>query len=195
MSKKGGYLIIDLKNKDLTSLDYDTFSQDELKEMYDILEHNNHKHVIISGIVIDKIEKNDFITEVYYSKLDNEYRFKVYGLIIILYRDDKTKEVYISLGDLLAIVSGSTDSEGKIKINYSNFPYTNNLHLLVELGDIIIQIGFSVIEGQHVRYDNKLLYNDTLHTIVLSPIEMEYYTITITGSDNANAAYEIIYLG
>lgn len=126
MSKKGGYLIIDLKNKDLISLTNKTFSQDELKEMYDSLEHNYHKHVIISGIVINKIEQNDFITEVYYSKLDNEYRFKVYGLIIILTRDDTTKKVYISLGDLLTIVSGSTDSEGLIKINYSdkaNAPY------------------------------------------------------------------------
>ena len=77
MSKKGGYLIIDLKNKDLISLTDKTFSQDELKEMYDSLEHNYHKHVIISGIVINKIEKNDFITDVYYSEADNEYRFKV----------------------------------------------------------------------------------------------------------------------
>lgn len=194
MSKKGGYLIIDLKNKDLISLTNKTFSQDELKEMYDNLEHNYHKHVIISGIVINKVEKNDFSTEVYYSKLDNEYRFKVYGLIIILTRDDITKKVYISLGDLLTIVSGTTDSEGIIKINYSDFPYRNNLHLLVKLGDTIIQIGFSVIAGFNA-IGNTLLYNDNYHTIALSPLETEYFTIIITGSDKANAPYDIIYLG
>lgn len=194
MSKKGGYLIIDLKNKDLISLTNKTFSQDELKEMYDSLEHNYHKHVIISGIVINKIEKNDFITEVYYSEADNEYRFKVYGLIIILTRDDATKKVYISLGDLLTIVSGTTDSGGMIKINYSDFPYRYNLNLLVKLGDTIIQIGFSVIAGFRAN-GNTLLYNDTLHTIMLSLLENEYFTITITGSDNANAPYDIIYLG
>lgn len=194
MSKKGGYLIIDLKNKDLISLTNKTFSQDELKEMYDSLEHTYHKHVIISGIVINKIEQNDFITEVYYSKENNEYRFKVYGLIISLTRDDATNKVYITLGDFLTIVSGSTDSGGLIKINYSDFPYRNNLNLLVKLGDTIIQIGFSVIAGFR-SYGNKLLYNDTLHTIALSPLENEYFTIIITGSDTANAPYDIIYLG
>lgn len=192
MSKKGGYLIIDLKNKDLLTLTEETFSQDELKEMHDNLEHNYHKHVIISGIVINKIEKNDFITEVYYS--DNEYRFKVYGLIIVLEQDNITKRFYLTLTDILTSVSGLTDSTGIIKINYSDFPYRHNLHLLVQLGHTVIQIGFSVIDGP-TACGNTLLYNDTLHTIELSPTETSYYTIIITGSDKANTPYDIIYLG
>lgn len=192
MSKKGGYLIIDLKNKDLITLTDETFSQDELKEMHDNLEHNFHKHVLISGIVINKIEKNDFITEVYY--LDNAYHFKVYGLIIDLYQDARTKRLSLSLGDTLTYVNGLTDSEGIIKINYSDFPYMHNLHLLVQLGNTIIQVGFSVIEGPTAD-GNTLLYNDTVHTITLSPTETEYFTITVTGADKAKAPYDIIYLG
>lgn len=192
MSKKGGYLIIDLKNKDLITLTDETFSQDELKEMYETIEHNYHKHIIVSGIVINNIEKNDINTQVFY--LDDAYHIKVYGLIIDLYQDKRTKRLSISIGDTLTYISGHTDSEGNIKINYSDFPYMHNLHLLVNLGGTIIQVGFSVIEGPTAD-GNTLLYNDTLHTIILSPTETDYFTITITGDSKANAVYDIVYLG
>lgn len=192
MSKKGGYLIIDLKNKDLLQLTNELFTQTELKEIYEVIEHNYHKNVLVTGIVINNIEKNDYITNIYYS--NNAYTFKVYGLIIELSQDAITKRLSLTLTDTLTYVSGVTDSEGIIKINYSDFPYTNNLHLLVKLGDTTIQVGFSVVEGPTAD-GNTLLYNDTLHTIALSPIETNYYTIIITGADNANAVYDIIYLG
>lgn len=192
MSKKSGYLIIDLKNKDLLQLTNELFTQTELKEIYELIEHNYHKNVLVTGIVINNIEKNDYITNIYYS--NNAYTFKVYGLIIELSQDAKTKRLSLTLTDTLTYVSGVTDSEGIIKINYSDFPYTNNLHLLVKLGDTTIQVGFSVVEGPTAD-GNTLLYNDTLHTIALSPIETDYYTIIITGADNANAVYDIIYLG
>lgn len=148
--------------------------------------------MLVTGIVINNIEKNDYITNIYYS--NNAYTFKVYGLIIELSQDAITKRLSLTLTDTLTYVSGVTDSEGIIKINYSDFPYTNNLHLLVKLGDTTIQVGFSVVEGPTAD-GNTLLYNDTLHTIALSPIETDYYTIIITGADNANAVYDIIYLG
>ena len=192
MSKKGGYLIIDLKNKDLLQLTNELFTQTELKEIYEVIEHNYHKNVLVTGIVINNIEKNDYITNIYYS--NNAYTFKVYGLIIELSQDAITKRLSLTLTDTLKYVSGVTDSEGIIKINYSDFPYTNNLHLLVKLGDTTIQVGFSVVEGPTAD-GNTLLYNDTLHTIALSPIETDYYTIIITGADKANAVYDIIYLG
>lgn len=192
MSKKGGYLIIDLKNKDLLQLTNELFTQTELKEIYEVIEHNYHKNVLVTGIVINNIEKNDYITNIYYS--NNAYTFKVYGLIIELYQDAITKRLSLTLTDSLTYVSGITDSEGIIKINYSDFPYTNNLHLLVKFGDTIIQVGFSVVEGPTAD-GNTLLYNDTLHTIALSPTETDYYIIKITGADKANAVCDIIYLG
>ena len=192
MSKKGGYLIIDLKNKDLLQLTNELFTQTELKEIYEVIEHNYHKNVLVTGIVINNIEKNDYITNIYYS--NNAYTFKVYGLIIELSQDAITKRLSLTLTDTLKYVSGVTDSEGIIKINYSDFPYTNNLHLLVKLGDTTIQVGFSVVEGPTAD-GNTLLYNDTSHTIALSPIETDYYTIIITGANKANAVYDIIYLG
>lgn len=192
MSKKGGYLIIDLKNKDLVQLTNELFTQTELKEIYELIEHNYHKNVLVTDIVINNIEKNDYITNIYYS--NNAYTFKVYGLIIELSQDAITKRLSLTLTDTLTYVSGVTDNEGIIKINYSDFPYTNNLHLLVKLGDTTIQVGFSVVEGPTAD-GNTLLYNDTLHTIALSPIKTDYYTIIITGADKANAVYDIIYLG
>lgn len=191
MSKKGGYLIIDLKNKDLLQLTNDLFTQSELKEIYDVIEHNYHKTVLVSGIVINNIEKNDYITNIYYS--NNAYHFKVHGLIITL---SLSNEKYlIKLDDDLTHISGTSDNEGNIKINYSDFPYRYNLLLLFQIGNYIFQAPFSAINGATTK-GNSLIYYDSQHTIALQASNPEYFEIFATSSqgDVANAKYDIYYL-
>ena len=75
MSKKGGYLIIDLKNYDLLTTVEGTSSLPikYCEELFQLLEQNYNKQVLISGITINKIEKNDCVVNIYY--YDNYYVF------------------------------------------------------------------------------------------------------------------------
>ena len=67
MSKKGGYLIIDLKNYDLLTTVEGTsvLPIKYCKELIQLLEQNFNKQVLISGITINKIEKNDCISNIH----------------------------------------------------------------------------------------------------------------------------------
>lgn len=56
MSKKGGYLILDLENIDLT-LQNNLFSIKKAESLFNFIKNNYHKQVIISGIKINGIEK------------------------------------------------------------------------------------------------------------------------------------------
>lgn len=192
MSKKGGYLIIDLKNKDLLQLTNELFTQTELKEIYESIEHNYHKYALVSGIVIYNIEKNDYITNIYYS--NNAYHFKVHGLIITLSLSEGN--YLIKLDDDLIHISGRSDSEGIVKINYCDFPYRYNLLLLFDFGGTIYQVSFSAINGATAT-GNSLLYYDDRHTIALSASDPEYFEIFFTSAlgDAKNANYDLYYLG
>lgn len=55
MAKTGGYQIIDLKNNDLLSLS-------SLAGIYDAIEGNYRKAILLSGIVISGVEKSDIFT-------------------------------------------------------------------------------------------------------------------------------------
>lgn len=86
MSKKGGYLIIDLKNIDLNSIDSDGGTYDWsnnsglLPDLYNVLEQNYFKQVLVTGIKIYGIERNDFITTIYLN--GTSYSFNVYGFTV-----------------------------------------------------------------------------------------------------------------
>lgn len=58
MSRKGGYKIINLKNKDFTDGPF------TIKGIYDRIENNYGKPLLLSGIVIDGVEKDDVFIEV-----------------------------------------------------------------------------------------------------------------------------------
>lgn len=52
MSKKGGYLIIDLENIDLL-VQTNSFSNEKVKILYELMDSNYHKNVLISGNIFD----------------------------------------------------------------------------------------------------------------------------------------------
>lgn len=69
---KGGYKIINLRD---TTIDAE--SGTTIKGVYNALENNYRKSILISGIVIDGVEKADTYTSVNVSGSD--YTFTIYG--------------------------------------------------------------------------------------------------------------------
>lgn len=69
---KGGYKIINLNDVTI-----DTTNGTTIKGIYHALENNYRKSILISGIVIDGVEKADTFTDVNIS--DSNYIFSVYG--------------------------------------------------------------------------------------------------------------------
>lgn len=57
MSKKGGYKIIDFKG---VNLDPDASSAAVIDGIFDSIEANHGKATLISGLVLDDVEKTDF---------------------------------------------------------------------------------------------------------------------------------------
>ncbi len=78
---KGGYKIIDLQNQNLT---IDT--PITLRGVYESIENSYHKPLLLSGIIIDNIDKNDiYITPI----LDNtNYTLDLYGYNLTITQDD-----------------------------------------------------------------------------------------------------------
>lgn len=84
MSKKGGYKIIDLKNNDLTS-------SNTIDGIYDAIEGNYGKPILLSGIVIDSVEKDDIFVNVEVSGSD--YIIKAYDRTITITSSDVVTSV------------------------------------------------------------------------------------------------------
>ena len=74
MSLKGGYKIIDLKGVDVTK------STLMIKGIYESIESNYGKPLLISGIVIDGVEKDDVFVQATLN--GTAYEFNIYGYTI-----------------------------------------------------------------------------------------------------------------
>lgn len=84
MSLKGGYKIIDLKNNDLTS-------SNTIDGVYDAIEGNYGKPILLSGIVIDGVEKDDIFVNIEVSGSD--YIIKAYDRTITITSSDVVTSV------------------------------------------------------------------------------------------------------
>lgn len=192
MSKKGGYLIIDLENIDL--LQTNSFSNEKVKTLYKLIESNYHKSVIISGITINSIEKNDCITNIYhnYDEGDDAYTFKIYGLYVWIAKIGGSYSIYTDF-DYIDNIVGQSDESGVIKISYSDFRYKDNLCLYIEHTNGNIMVKYNVIGVSSTGY---IVYNDGTVKINLNSQEStDYYTLTVTGGTVNNLSYKIFYLG
>lgn len=79
--KNGGYKIIDLKDRSLS---------DEavvIAGIYESIEDSHRKPLLLSGIVLDDVEKNDVFVEA--SVNDGSYVISVYGGTITINDDDE----------------------------------------------------------------------------------------------------------
>lgn len=81
MSLKGGYKIIDLKGTNLTTAEAVTITG-----IYDKIENSYHKPLLLSGIVIDDVEKNDVYVQPQLSS--TSYVFELYGYTLTITDED-----------------------------------------------------------------------------------------------------------
>lgn len=197
MSKKGGYLIIDLKNIDLNSKDisggiYDWSNNSGLlPDLYNVLEQNYFKQVLVTGIKINGIERNDFITTIYLN--GTSYSFNVYGFTVNIV-DKETMRVHLSL--IIHSISGKIPTDGIIKINYGDFPYSKRLSLRLSLSGstTIIQTSFDVWDGAEIS-SGVVIFSDSTYKVTLDASEPEYFIIKVSGEPVTNSRYEIAFVG
>lgn len=81
---KGGYKIINLKNVAI-----DTENGTTLTGIYNDIENNYRKPLLLSGVVIDGVEKADTFINVIVS--DGNYTFATYGKTYTISSDDLIK--------------------------------------------------------------------------------------------------------
>lgn len=197
MSKKGGYLIIDLKNIDLNSIDSDGGTYDWsnnsglLPDLYNVLEQNYFKQVLVTGIKINGIERNDFITTIYLN--GTSYSFNVYGFTVNIV-DKETMDVGTSF--IIHSIYGNIPTDGIIKINYWDFPYSKRLSLRLSLSGTTttIQTSFDVWDGTEISSE-VVIFSDGTYAVTLNATETEYFTIKVSGGPVTNSNYEIAFLG
>lgn len=81
MSLLGGYKIIDLKDTSLTE------EPVKIDGIYDKIENSYRKPLLLSGIVIDGVEKNDAF--IYVNVVGNTFTIDIYGGTIIVTSEDE----------------------------------------------------------------------------------------------------------
>lgn len=202
MSRKGGYLIIDLKNYDLLTIveGNSALPIKYCEELFQLLEQNYNKQVLISGITINKIEKNDCVVNIYY--YDNYYVFDLYGLRIQL---SKTS-CKCSLGnkmDFYEISEPLSKTTRTVTIAISDFPHINNVYAVIDY--------FPTNSESHTYYMYNLpivkftdtpttytIYQNEILTVRLI-VEDECYNFIIDGtlidSDTTRFYVKLVYLG
>lgn len=191
MSKKGGYLIIDLKNIDLNSIYNWSNNSGLLPDLYNVLEQNYFKQVLVTGININGIEKNDFITTIYLN--GTSYSFNVYGYTVNIV-DKKTMDVGASF--IIHSIYGNIDTDGIIKISYWDFPYSKRLSLRLSLSGstTTIQTSFDVWDGTEISSE-VVIFSDGTYVVTLDATEKQYFIIKVSGGPVTNSKYEIAFLG
>ena len=204
MSKKGGYLIIDLKNYDLLTIveDNSFLPIKYCKELFQLLEQNYNKQVLISGITINKIEKNDCVVNIYY--YDTYYVFDLYGLRVQLSATSCECSLSSKM-DFYEISEPLTKTTRTVKIAISDFPHINNVYAVIDY------LPTNSVDNLHTYY----MYNlpivkftdaETIYTIYQNDIltvrlivEDEYYNFAIDGtlieSDTTRLYLKLVYLG
>lgn len=202
MSKKGGYLIIDLKNYDLLTTIEDTSALPikYCKELIQLLEQNFNKQVLISGITINKIKKNDCVVNVYY--YDTYYVFDLYGLRIQL-SATSCKCSLDSKMDFYEIREPLNKTNTSVKIACCDFPHINNVFAIIDYNPTdndshtyymynLPIVKFRDTTTTYTIYDNKIL------TVTLI-VEDEYYNFVISGTlvdyEYARFHVKLVYLG
>lgn len=202
MSKKGGYLIIDLKNYDLLTTVEETSALPikYCKELFQLLEQNYNKQVLISGIKINKIEKNDCVVNIYY--YDTYYVFDLYGLRIQL-SETSCKCSLGSKMDFYEISEPLNKTTKTVKIAISDFPHINNVFAVIDYyptnseSHTYYMYNLPVVKFTDATTTYTIYQNDILTVRLI--VEDEYYNFIIDGtlidSDTTRFYVKLVYLG
>lgn len=81
MSRKGGYQIVDFKNVSLTADDETTVAG-----VYEAIEGNYNKRLVVSGIVIGSTEYDDVTVDA--AVVGTDFVFRAYGYKFVVASDD-----------------------------------------------------------------------------------------------------------
>ena len=124
------------------------------------------------------------------------YTFKVYGLILNILRSPNGNDFSYSIvvrGGGLIEINGTTDSNGKIKFNLSDFPYLDNLGVAIYHATGLIMAKFNAIMSS-ISSDPIIIYNDGTVKISITVTD-EYFEIIVTGGTVSNLQYTLFYFG
>lgn len=99
MNRKGGYQIIDLKGNDLTGASF------TISGIYDALEGNYNKAILLSGIVIGGVEYDDVFTTP--KVVSSNYVLDAYGYTLTIDNDD-----LVTMGEVQTLFENIVDSNG-----------------------------------------------------------------------------------
>lgn len=194
MSKKGGYLIIDLKNYDLliTIEGASALPIKYCKELIQLLEQNFNKQILISGITINKIEKNDCIVNVYH--YDTYYMFTLYGLSFKL-SEGGLKPSNSVISDSKEIETPLTSSTNSVKISITDFPYNRNIYVLLRAhasgsgSESDNYAGFYI----PIISTNSYVTSQTTAFAVRVESTEDYFTLTVNGDLSSLEVYVTLY--
>lgn len=194
MSKKGGYLIIDLKNYDLLTTIEGTSALPlkYCKELIQLLEQNFNKQILISGITINKIEKNDCIVNVYH--YGTYYMFTLYGLSFKL-SEGGLKPSNSVISDSKEIETPLTSSANNVKISIADFPYNRNIYVLLREhpsgsgGELDNYAGFYI----PIISTNSYVTSQTTAFAVRVESAEDYFTLTVNGDLSSLEVYVTLY--
>lgn len=132
---KGGYKLISLRGVDLT-----TETETTIKGIYESIEASYHKPLLITGIVIDGVEKNDvWVNEL--KVVDGDYVLSIYGYEVTITAED---ELYSKIVGSIFITLEPVDSKAYVtnlaginldKVSVNNSSYEGYLPIAFMVND------------------------------------------------------------
>lgn len=193
MSKKGGYLIIDFKNYDLVTTIEGTsvLPIKYCKELIQLLEQNFNKQVLISGITINKIEKNDCISNIHY--YNGYYIFTLYGLSFKL-NENGLKPSNNAISDYKEYETPLTNSTNFVKINISDFPHNRNIYVLMRLHDTTSKDA-DTYAGTCIPIitNNSYAIQQSGNLVLAVEVQEDYFLLTVNGQTATQEVYITLY--
>lgn len=107
MNRKGGYQIIDLKGNDLIGASF------TISGIYDVLEGNYNKAILLSGIVIGGVEYDDVFTTP--KVVSSKYVLDAYGYTLTIDDDD-----LVTMGEVQTLFENIVDKDGHYRFIEGN---------------------------------------------------------------------------
>lgn len=152
---KGGYKLIDLEKNDMLSIEVGVV----IKGIHKAIESSYAKPLLLTGIVIDGVEKNDvYIEEL--KIVDGSFVFKAYGYEITIDDDDNVEAVEIHVPVIKSVTSA------------------------VATKDIDIQDGDEyLVTSTHASYTKFSLPNDVDGLVIANSYSAESFEIYLAGFD------------
>lgn len=192
MSKKGGYLILDFKNYDLlTTIEGNSALPIKYcKELIQLLEQNFNKQVLISGITINKIEKNDCVTNIHY--YNGYYTFTLYGLRFKL-NENGLKPSNTTISDYKEYETPLTTSTNNVKINISDFPHNRNIYVLMRLHNTGTDTDSYAGTYIPIITNNSYVFQQSAGLVLAAEVQEDYFVLALNGDLTDLEAYVKLY--